>query len=97
MENSIINSVKAIRSEDAVKVEPYFKYNVETNKSKCTLCRRELSGHKTGNLIRHLSLLHPQTLLELNLKSTGCSKKRFTEVETSEGSIVKKARKLKVF
>lgn len=97
MDNSVLNTVKGGKSADAAKVDPYFTYNIETNHSKCNLCLRSLSGYKIGNLIRHLNRLHSQILLELDLDAVRRNNKRKTENETSEASMVKKTKKLKVF
>ncbi|KAH8273936.1 hypothetical protein KR044_004403 [Drosophila immigrans] len=73
------------------KVNYFFKFNAEDNKSKCNVCDVKLSGSHITNLIRHLIAKHAVLYNEFDGdddKVQQNMKKRKISYETSEASIV---------
>ncbi|XP_020815639.1 uncharacterized protein LOC110189760 isoform X2 [Drosophila serrata] len=74
------------------KVHQFFKFDLEENKSICSVCGIKLSGNHSTNLRRHLTTKHLDIFNEWNnsgySKFTKCEEKRKISYQTSEEAIV---------
>ncbi|KAH8394453.1 hypothetical protein KR222_009591 [Zaprionus bogoriensis] len=74
------------------RVHKFFKFNVEENKSMCSVCGIKLSGAHLTNLRRHLTTKHMEVFNEFNNSEcsteTKCEGRRKISYQTSEEAIV---------
>ncbi|KAH8338300.1 hypothetical protein KR074_005462 [Drosophila pseudoananassae] len=75
------------------KVQFFFQFKAEDNKSKCNVCGVKLAGSHVTNLKRHLIAKHAEIYNEFEIdddkaQQNTCMKKRKISYETSEATIV---------